>query len=215
MSFESLKKGVMEFSNLLSQSQTMINRLASEVSRSSHFPTSQELGNFVQGPFQQSEDVLMRPPPQPSGNIVPPPQLSGNIVPPPQPLGNFVSPPQPSGNVTSLVPQGLSTSSGLNELLANSELVQIFMKSCSRKNMAVLMTRRLFSEDVRMSSNVAGRNKKKLDPKIIDYIRQKVFQYFPTTQVDTKREWSDCIVAIDESSRRLKNKPSKHAAKVK
>jgi len=35
-----------------------------------------------------------------------------------------------------------------NDLLLQSELTQLFMKSCSRKNMAVLMTRQLFSAEV-------------------------------------------------------------------
>ena len=47
----------------------------------------------------------------------------------------------------------------------------------SSKNMAVLMTRRLFSKEVRVSSNVAGRNKNKLNPQIITYIRKIVFAF--------------------------------------
>ena len=64
------------------------------------------------------------------------------------------------------------------DLLSHSQLTQIFMKSCSRKNMAVLMTRQLFSPEVRMSSNVSGRKKKQLDPKIIHFIRRKAFLFF-------------------------------------
>ena len=74
------------------------------------------------------------------------------------------------------------------DLLSRSDLTQIFMKSCSRKNMAVLMTRKLFSEEIRMSSNVAGRKKKQLDPKVIDFIRRKVFLFFPSAHVDTSKE---------------------------
>ena len=96
-----------------------------------------------------------------------------------------------------------------DEYLSQSELTQIFMKSCSRKNMAVLLTRRLFSQEIRMSSNVSGRNKKQLNPQVMEFIRRKVFLFFPSTQVNTSKEWADCIVAVDESSRRLKNKPSK------
>ena len=64
------------------------------------------------------------------------------------------------------------------EYFSRSELTQIFMKSCSRKNMAVLMTRKLFTEEVRMSSNVSGRNKIKLNPQIMDFIRKKLFLFF-------------------------------------
>ena len=51
------------------------------------------------------------------------------------------------------------------DLLSHSQLTQIFMKSSSRKNMAVLMTRQLFSPEVQMSLNVSGHKKKQLDPK--------------------------------------------------
>ena len=46
------------------------------------------------------------------------------------------------------------------ELLSQSELTLIFMKSCSRKNMSEHLTRRLFSEQVHMTSNVFGRKKR-------------------------------------------------------
>ena len=88
-----------------------------------------------------------------------------------------------------------------DDLLSRSELTQIFIKSCSRKNMAVLMTRRLFSAEVRMSSNVSGRKKKKLDPRIIDFIRRKAFLFFPSAHLDNSKEWSECVIAIDKSSR--------------
>ena len=95
------------------------------------------------------------------------------------------------------------------ELLSQSELTLIFMKSCSRKNMSVHLTRWLFSEQVRMTSNVSGRKKRQLDPKIISYIKSTAFKYFPSLHSDIAKEWADCIVAIDESCRRLKNKPTK------
>ena len=60
-----------------------------------------------------------------------------------------------------------------------------------------------------MSSNVSGRKKKQLDPKIIDFIRRKAFLFFPSPHLDTSKEWAECVIAIDESSRRLKNKPLK------
>ena len=75
--------------------------------------------------------------------------------------------------------------------------------------MVVLMTRRLFSEEVRVSSNVAGHNKNKLNPQIITYIRKIVLAFFPSAQLDTSKEWGECVIVIDESSRRWKNKPLK------
>lgn len=98
---------------------------------------------------------------------------------------------------------------GIPELLPQSEVTLIFMKSCLRKNMSVHLTRRLFSEQVRMTSNVSGRNKRQLDPKVMSYIKSTSFKYFPSLHSDITKEWADCIIAIDESCRRLKNKPTK------
>ena len=58
-----------------------------------------------------------------------------------------------------------------------------------------------------MSSNVSGHKKKQLDPKIIDFIRMRAFLFFPNAHLDNSKEWSECVIAIDERSRRLKNKP--------
>ena len=107
----------------------------------------------------------------------------------------------------SAMPQEMS--SQMMGLLSQNELTLIFMRSCSCKNMCVHLTRRLFSEKVRMTSNVSGRKKRQLDPKIISYIKATAFRYFPTLYSDITKEWAECIVAIDESCRRLKNKPTK------
>ena len=117
----------------------------------------------------------------------------------------------------SAMPQEMS--SQMMGLLSQNELTLIFMRSCSRKNMCVHLTRRLFSEKVRdicrapagalQISNVSGRKKRQLDPKIISYIKATAFRYFPTLYSDITKEWAECIVAIDESCRRLKNKPTK------
>ncbi|XP_065895110.1 uncharacterized protein [Dysidea avara] len=101
------------------------------------------------------------------------------------------------------------TSRGPTGLLPESELTLIFMKSCSRRNMSVHLTRRLFTEQVRKTSNVSGRNKQQLDPRIIKYIKSTSFKYFPSQNTDISKEWADCIISIDESCRRLRNKPTK------
>lgn len=100
-----------------------------------------------------------------------------------------------SAGVSSLLSSLEESSEG--DLLSWSELTQIFMISCSRKNTAALMTRRLFSTEVRMSSHV---KKKQLDPNIMDFIRRKAFLYFPSAHLDNSKEWFECIIAIDESS---------------
>ena len=48
-----------------------------------------------------------------------------------------------------------------------------------------------------MKSNVRGRRKEKLDPNIIDYVKEKCFYYFPT-EVDDEEEWAKCIKNIDK-----------------
>ena len=102
-----------------------------------------------------------------------------------------VSTHQSLGKQDSQVVQGASTSarvssllssreeSSEDDLLSRSELTKFFMKSCSRKHMAVLMTRRLFSPEVRMSSNASTHKKKQLNTKIIDFICRKAFLFFP------------------------------------
>ena len=77
--------------------------------------------------------------------------------------------------------------------------------------MAVHLVRILFNEDTRIQSNVSGRcGKDMLDPLIIRYIKNVCFQFFPLNGGEKRSdEWNKCIVAIDESNRRLKNKPRK------
>jgi len=75
--------------------------------------------------------------------------------------------------------------------------------------MAVHLTRCLIPENIRIISNVSGKNKRKLDPNVMEYVREVVFQYFPSQQADNKKDWGECTIAIDESCRRLKNKPTK------
>ena len=97
------------------------------------------------------------------------------------------------------------------QLVSVPELTAIFNKSCSRRNMAVHLVRILFNEDTRIHSNVSGRcGKDMLDPLIIRYVKNICFQFFPLGGGEKRAdEWNKCIVAIDESNRRLKNKPRK------
>lgn len=98
----------------------------------------------------------------------------------------------------------------MEELLTTAELTQIFVKSCSRKNFASCLVRRLFDINTRLRSNVNGRGKDRLDEKKIKYVRRKAFEFFPLTSGEKEvEEWSKCVAAIDESSRRLKKTLSK------
>ena len=62
-----------------------------------------------------------------------------------------------------------------------------------------------------MTPNISGRNKSQLDPKIMSYIKSTAFKYFPSLHSDITKEQAECVVAIDESCRRLKNKPKKRS----
>ena len=79
--------------------------------------------------------------------------------------------------------------SQIPDLLSQSELTLIFMKSCFCKNTSVHLTRSLFSEQVRVASNVSGQKKQQLDPMIISYIKSIVFKYFPSLHDDITKEW--------------------------
>lgn len=57
------------------------------------------------------------------------------------------------------------------------DLTQIFNKSCSRRNMAVNLIRRLFSHETRMKSNVSRRRKDMLDPVLVNYAKTICFQF--------------------------------------
>ena len=98
------------------------------------------------------------------------------------------------------------------DLLSVSEVTQVYVKSCSRGNMATKLVRRLFDETTRMTSNVKGRGKNRLDPDTIAYVKRKCFEFFPATEPSkVKEDWAKCVIAIDESCRRLNNKPRKKA----
>ena len=88
-------------------------------------------------------------------------------------------------------------------LLPPADMVPIYVKSCSRRNFAVLLIRRLVDKDVRRRSNVNGKGKEKLDPAIVKYVKSQCFEYYPCQAVEVKKEWANCIISIDESCRRL------------
>ena len=83
--------------------------------------------------------------------------------------------------------------------------------SCSRRNFAVNLVRNIFDEDTRKLSNVAGKlGKLKMNPVLMEYIKSVTFQYYSLEPFEKeKKEWHNCVVAIDESNRRLNNKPKK------
>ena len=109
---------------------------------------------------------------------------------------------------TPTVPSCSSPTEKDAELLTSGEITQIFIKSCSRKNFASLLVRRLFPEEIRKISNMTGKDKLQLDPEIINYVKTVTFQHWPLAQSEKfDREWRECKEAIDEANRRL-NRPS-------
>ena len=101
-------------------------------------------------------------------------------------------------------------SGGEQGLLTSADVVPIYVKSCSRRNFAVLLIRRLIDKEVRRKSNVTGKGKEKLDPDVVQYVKTKCFEYYPCQATEIKKEWSLCIISIDESCRRL-NKAAKNS----
>jgi len=98
-----------------------------------------------------------------------------------------------------------------NRYISQLGLANIYQGSCSRKNFSVNLVRRLFDEQTRKTSNVSGKGEKTpLNPDIMQYVRSVTMQFYPLQGFETeKKEWAACVVAIDESCRRLVNKPRK------
>lgn len=81
------------------------------------------------------------------------------------------------------------------------------MKHKSRHSLAAALVNELVDPQTRMRSNVRGRGKDKLDTKIIEFVKRKCFEMFPSDKdTDMKKDWEDCIVSIDDKGRELKRK---------
>ena len=90
-------------------------------------------------------------------------------------------------------------------LMTPSDLMQLYQQSCSRMNMAAKLSVKLFDEQTRLTHNVSGRGKSKLDMAIIEYIKLQCFDFFSCKSSENmEKEWAECVKAIDEKSRRLK-----------
>ena len=98
-----------------------------------------------------------------------------------------------------------------NSLIPQDKLTQFFVRSCSRRNMATKLVAHLIDEETRKKSNVAGKKgKQKLDPNVIEFVKEQCFYYWPLTgQENEEDSWKLCKVSIDENSRSLINKPRK------
>jgi len=88
--------------------------------------------------------------------------------------------------------------------------------------LAAAMVTELVDITTRINSNVNGRGKDKvtgkeklkLDPKIISYVKRKVFEAHPSEKlINMDKDWHDCVVKIDDQGRELKRKLKKQADK--
>ena len=99
-----------------------------------------------------------------------------------------------------------------SDLLTSEEIKEALRKSTSRRNFATNLSRALFDERTRVALNVSGRNKRQLNPAIMNYIKATTFKYYPCLpSEEKKKQWSLCIISMDEASRRLINKPKKNS----
>ena len=81
-------------------------------------------------------------------------------------------------------------------------------KKNSRRNYATHLLRLSVPESSRRLSNCAGvRGQQPIDKKVLNAIKKEVFSAFPvpgSSAVDAHSAWRECIVAMDESCRRLR-----------
>ena len=88
-------------------------------------------------------------------------------------------------------------------LIDDAEIVRLSRVRSSRQNFAANLNRKLFSEEERVTSNVAGvLGKLKLDVKKVAFIRRETYRMYPLqSKENEKKVWSDCTAAIDEINR--------------
>ena len=77
----------------------------------------------------------------------------------------------------------------------------------TRRSLAAALVNELVDAETRIRSNIRGRGKDQLDPNIIQYVKKKCFELFPSDrESDVKKDWDDCVVAIDDKGRDLKRR---------
>ena len=99
--------------------------------------------------------------------------------------------PQPEKkNSTDIMPRCLKVpqvaeNAEVCSLMTPSDLMQLYQQSCSRMNMAAKLSVKLFDKQTRLTHNVFGRGKSKLDPVIIKYTKLQCFDFFHVNQEKT------------------------------
>ena len=94
------------------------------------------------------------------------------------------------------------------EYIEHGKILDMRSSGISRRNFAKKLVALIFTEAERSTCNVNGRNKPKLDPTRIGYVKRKTFQMYPLNPRIERIEkaWSECVIAIDEGNRRLNRK---------
>ena len=94
------------------------------------------------------------------------------------------------------------------EYVEHTKIMELKCSGISRKNFAKKLVEIIFTKKERSTSNVNGRNKPKLDPVRITYVKKKAFMMYPCNPHVEKEEkaWAECVIAIDEGNRRLNRK---------
>jgi len=89
----------------------------------------------------------------------------------------------------------------------------MMMRYKTRRTLVSAMVGKLVDTNTRINSNVNGRGKDKatgkdklkLDPTIIAYVKRKVFEVHPSERIaDVEAHWKDCTIKIDDDGRELK-----------
>ena len=62
-------------------------------------------------------------------------------------------------------------------MLPAPELMQLYQRSCSRMNFAARLSEKLFDEQTRITHNVSGWGKPKVDPTIVGFIKAQCFEF--------------------------------------
>ena len=135
---------------------------------------------------------------------------TNSVSPNPSAQSASLHPPQVINEAAIPIGRDITIDLSGQQLMSLPDLTKVFNKSCSRRNMAANLIRALVDEETRKQSNVSGRGKDMLDPVVVSYVKNMCFQFYPLRGSEKEvDEWGKCIVSIDESSRRLKNKPPK------
>ena len=98
----------------------------------------------------------------------------------------------------------------ITEVFNHVFLSECLAESVSRPNFSLNLVTKFFTEEVRLTSNVSGRDKNQLDKDMIAAIKVASFTMWPLKSSENEvKAWRDCVKAIDEGGRRLRRRVAK------